>query len=151
QARLMVDAIARTVIRLYGTRRNLLEWETAASTERRVGTHFLYFGRSMGIAPVVAILLGVLVWWLHPAALPAAGPVLAAWTLSPLVAFWVSQPRARREPALTLEDRLYLRRAARKTWDFFETFVTDEDNGLPPDNYQEDPKGVVAHRTSPTN
>src|SRR5204863_5975001 len=35
--------------------------------------------------------------------------------------------------------------------DFFEQFVTADDNGLPPDNYQEDPKSELAHRTSPTN
>jgi cyclic beta-1,2-glucan synthetase len=29
--------------------------------------------------------------------------------------------------------------------------VTAEDNHLPPDNFQEDPNAVVAHRTSPTN
>src|SRR5581483_10660768 len=34
---------------------------------------------------------------------------------------------------------------------FFTTFVTAEDHWLPPDNYQEDPKGQIAHRTSPTN
>ena len=34
---------------------------------------------------------------------------------------------------------------------FFETFVTDGDNWLPPDNFQEHPTGVIAHRTSPTN
>src|SRR5262249_44628491 len=34
---------------------------------------------------------------------------------------------------------------------FFETFVGPEDHWLPPDNYQEDPRGQVAHRTSPTN
>ncbi|HEX4591863.1 MAG TPA: glucoamylase family protein [Gemmataceae bacterium] len=44
-----------------------------------------------------------------------------------------------------------MRRIARKTWDFFETFVGTDDNGLPPDNFQELPKGAVAHRTSPTN
>src|SRR5690606_15357191 len=43
-----------------------------------------------------------------------------------------------------------LRLAARRTWRYFERFVTEEDNWLPPDNYQED-LGVVAHRTSPTN
>jgi cyclic beta-1,2-glucan synthetase len=37
-----------------------------------------------------------------------------------------------------------------RTWRFFERFVTEEDNWLPPDNFQED-LGVVAHRTSPTN
>src|SRR5262249_32981503 len=40
---------------------------------------------------------------------------------------------------------------ARRTWRFFETFVAEEDHWLPPDNFQEDPKPVVAHRTSPTN
>ncbi|HJW42249.1 MAG TPA: glucoamylase family protein, partial [Rhizomicrobium sp.] len=48
-------------------------------------------------------------------------------------------------------DTKTLRLAARRTWRFFETYVTAEDNFLPPDNFQEDPGAVVAHRTSPTN
>ena len=40
---------------------------------------------------------------------------------------------------------------SRRTWRFFEKFVTADDRFLPPDNFQEDPKPVVAHRTSPTN
>ena len=47
--------------------------------------------------------------------------------------------------------RQALRLTARRTWRFFETFVTAEDHALPPDNFQEDPKPVIAHRTSPTN
>ena len=45
----------------------------------------------------------------------------------------------------------FLRRIARKTWHFFETFVTAQENWLPPDNFQEDPFTGVAARTSPTN
>src|SRR5207244_559308 len=44
-----------------------------------------------------------------------------------------------------------LRSVARRTWRFFETLVGPADNHLPPDNLQEDPEPVVAHRTSPTN
>ena len=44
-----------------------------------------------------------------------------------------------------------LRLIARQTWRFFETFVTEADNMLPPDNFQERPEPVVARRTSPTN
>jgi cyclic beta-1,2-glucan synthetase len=44
-----------------------------------------------------------------------------------------------------------LRLIARRTWRFFETFVNEEEHHLPPDNFQEDPEPVVAHRTSPTN
>jgi cyclic beta-1,2-glucan synthetase len=48
-------------------------------------------------------------------------------------------------------DAKALRLIARRTWRFFETFVTAEDHMLPPDNFQEAPKPVLAHRTSPTN
>src|SRR5678810_813965 len=51
----------------------------------------------------------------------------------------------------TEADAKSLRLIARRTWRFFETFVTVKENMLPPDNFQEDPHPVVAHRTSPTN
>ncbi|MBX6315120.1 MAG: glycosyl transferase family 36, partial [Isosphaeraceae bacterium] len=151
QARLLVDAIARTLVRLCLSRRNLLEWETAATTERRLGTDHRSFWQTMWPASVLALGLGLLVLWVRPAAMGAAMPVLAAWFLSPVVAYWISQPRPLAERPLTEPERRALRRVARKTWHFFETFVGPEDHWLPPDNFQEDPDARVAHRTSPTN
>ena len=88
----------------------------------------------------------------HPAAIAAAAPILLAWFFSPLVAFWVSRPRPKAEEPLTEDERRVLRRIARRTWTFFETYVGDEDHWLPPDNVQEDESGDrVARRTSPTN
>ena len=84
-------------------------------------------------------------------AIAAAAPFLVAWLLSPYVAFRVSRPRPVAEPPLTDAERRALRRIARKTWLFFETFVSDADHWLPPDNFQEVPDGRIAHRTSPTN
>ena len=52
---------------------------------------------------------------------------------------------------MTDADAQALRRTARRTWRFFETFVTSADNMLPPDNFQDDPAPAIAHRTSPTN
>ncbi len=40
--------------------------------------------------------------------------------------------------------RRCLRTVARRTWAYFETFVTAEHNHLPPDNFQETPHPVVA-------
>lgn len=151
QALSMLDAIARTLTRLTLTRRNLLEWETAATTERRLGIDVSHFLRAMWLSPVLAAGLALLVWLVHPHALPAAGPFLAAWLLAPFLAYAVSKPRTEEETPLTLGERRELRRLARKTWNFFETFVGAEDHWLPPDNFQEDPKGMPAHRTSPTN
>ena len=50
------------------------------------------------------------------------------------------------------DERALLRRTARRTWRYFEVFVTKADGWLPPDNYQErgaEPR--LARRTSPTN
>jgi cyclic beta-1,2-glucan synthetase len=151
-ARISVDATARTLARLFITHRRLLEWETAASTEARLGNSLSLYLRSMYHSPLFALALGAVIAWLNPAALWAALPLLLAWVAAPLVAFQVSQPRRLAEPPILRDDDLHiLHRAARKTWHFFETFVGDEDHWLPPDNYQENPRGVVAHRTSPTN
>ena len=151
QARHLVDATSRTLARLFVTHENMLEWETAATTERRLGAGLPSFFLSMWPAPALASGLAALVALVRPAALASAAPVLAAWALSPVIAWWVSRPRSRVEVPLTAADRAALRALARKTWHFFETFVGDEDHWLPPDNHQEVPDGRVAHRTSPTN
>ncbi len=52
---------------------------------------------------------------------------------------------------LTNEQTIFLRKIARKNWAFFKTFVGQEDNWLPIDNFQEHPAAKIAHRTSPTN
>jgi cyclic beta-1,2-glucan synthetase len=79
------------------------------------------------------------------------GPILLLWFASPLIAWWISRPLARREAALSGEQTLFLRALSRRTWAFFDTFVGPEDHWLPPDNYQEYRVAAVAHRTSPTN
>ena len=81
-------------------------------------------------------------------------PFLALWMLSPRASRWAISPppaRRRRRAAVGATRRASLRATARRTWRFFETFVGPEDHTLPPDNFQEDPAPVVAHRTSPTN
>ena len=151
QAMLMVDAVARTLVRLNVTRRPMLEWETAASTERRMGTKFADFCRMLWFSPVLAMMLAGALLALAPQSLAGAAPLLVAWLMAPAVAFWISRPLRAELHVLAEAEQQYLRRIARKTWNFFETYVTEEDHWLPPDNYQEDPKGAVAHRTSPTN
>ncbi len=151
QARLAVDAIGRTLYRLFVSRRRMLEWETAASTEQRLGGGLRDFLSTMWQSSMIAAIILFAVVRLNPSALWAAGPILAAWLLSPVVAWWISRPLPTTESVLTEADRRALRRLTRKTWGYFETFVGDDDNWLPPDNFQEYPDGRIAHRTSPTN
>ena len=151
QARTLVDAIARTLYRLLISRKNRLEWETAATTERRLGAGLDSFLLTMWPSPLMAGLMAVVVMKVSPASLPAAAVVLVPWAMAPFVAYWLSRPKVLRQQRPTADEAAFLRATARRTWHFFETFVGGEDHWLPPDNYQEEPDGRVAHRTSPTN
>ncbi|MEP6775351.1 MAG: glucoamylase family protein, partial [Chloroflexota bacterium] len=152
-AYLMVDAVIRTLARMLITHRKLLEWVTAREAQRTLGRAPLDFVRRMWQAPAIAALitLASLLSELRPETMLIAAPFLAAWALSPIIAYLVSTPRAPVLYTMTEEERLYLRRVARKTWRFFEEFVGEKDRWLAPDNFQEYPKGGLAHRTSPTN
>ena len=151
QAWLMVDAVARTVFRLL-VRRRLLEWVSAAQAENDSE-----FNRGEMIAQVAAcaFFAGVVAFFLHLSGQPnwlIATPFAILWVLSPLLARWASlPPPAAGHLMIAASDTRALRLIARQTWRFFEKFVGTEDNMLPPDNFQEDPEPVVAHRTSPTN
>jgi cyclic beta-1,2-glucan synthetase len=153
QAWLMGDAIARTLVRLYLTRRRLLEWTAAAQAESELSRDITgVYRRMRGALILTAVAAGALVALVRPESAAVAGPFLLLWSLSPLVARWVSRPpRPSPTQLLSRSDANLLRLTARRTWRFFETFVGPDDTFLPPDNFQEDPKPVVAHRTSPTN
>ena len=152
QAWLMVDAIVRTLARLYVTRRNLLEWKTAAQAKAGHDLDLPRFFWHMTGGVAIAAATAVLVLSVKPGAIWIAAPFVILWLLSPLVARWVSLPPPESAAEqLSAADVGALRLTARRTWRYFETFVGPEDNGLPPDNYQDDPRPVVAHRTSPTN
>ena len=84
-------------------------------------------------------------------ALLVSFPILLLWFVSPAIVWWYSRPYIQHEAKLSEEQTIYLRKLARKTWAFFEVFVSPDDNWLPPDNFQEHPVEVIAHRTSPTN
>ena len=149
-AALNLDAIARTLARVLVTRRNLLEWETAAQSQSRLQrSHVPVLRRG---APLVAAgaALVALPGRRHAEA-AAALPVLADWLAAPALAAWLDRPYLAPRRPLSADDRLLLRRLARATWAFFERFVRAEANFLAPDNFQETPRPVIADRTSPTN
>ncbi|MFN0190998.1 MAG: GH36-type glycosyl hydrolase domain-containing protein [Aestuariivirga sp.] len=152
QAWLTVDAVTRTLYRLVRSGKNLLEWTTAAQAESNAAStiaanyRFMAVSVATGLGAVtVAVLRGGTLWI-------AIIPFAIAWLAAPAAAFWMSRsPKLEDELESSPAGRKALRLVARRTWRFFETFVTAADNMLPPDNFQEEPKPIVAHRTSPTN
>jgi cyclic beta-1,2-glucan synthetase len=151
QAYLMADAIVRTLYRQLISHRKLLEWMSAAEAERSIRYDLSSFFMLMLPAEILALVALGLTVVLKPAALPLIAVLAGIWIASPLIALWASKPRPQVRPVLSQPDIRFARLIARRTWRFFETFVGTEDNWLPPDNFQEDPAPVIAHRTSPTN
>ncbi len=128
QAWLMGDAIGRTLWRLFVTRRHLLEWVPAAQAaigHRLDLTGFYRVMRSGVVIGLVALTVSLLfgrgTW-------PLAVPLGVLWIASPAIARLISRPPGvtGRTGASTAEGQA-LRIIARRTWRFFETFVTAED------------------------
>jgi len=160
-----LDAILRTAARLLFSHRRLLEWKPSSEQQRGFGldrddgggnrsgevAEFIRTWKAMWSAPAMAAASAITLAATRPAALAVAAPVLILWFAAPAIVWWLGRPLPRRGAELRPEQTLFLQKLARRTWAFFENFVTARDHWLPPDNYQEHPVAVVAHRTSPTN
>ncbi|MBA2724715.1 MAG: glycosyl transferase, partial [Actinobacteria bacterium] len=151
QAQLAANAIFVTLWRLVVSRRGLLTWLSAEEAERRSDLSLPGFIHRMGTAGLVGLIVAAGAAFLRPETLPVALAWAGLWVLSPVIAYAASLPRAPiLLPTLALAEIQSMRIIGRRTWRFFETYVTAEENWLPPDNFQEDPADL-AHRTSPTN
>lgn len=149
---LLLDAIGKTLYRLFISKRHLLEWISAAEVERRDK------GKGQQLLPGIyggytLILIFALVAGNSPIpVLRWSGLGLAAvWLLAPLLVYWLDRPLQEAERPLEKAEEAELQELAEKIWHFFEDYVNEKENWLPPDNVQIDPATGVAHRTSPTN
>jgi cyclic beta-1,2-glucan synthetase len=152
QAWLMGDAILRTLSRVFFSQKKMLEWTTAAQARHAVDLKITGVYKRMSGGVLLALAAAVAVRLIHPLALEPAIAFAMLWVAAPAVARWISlPPPAQDAEPVSVSDTRALRSMSRRTWRFFEKFVSDVDHWLPPDNFQEDPKPVIAHRTSPTN
>lgn len=137
-----LSAAGRALWRLR-SRRNLLEWVTAADAERKKNgwlSAFRRFWPSLATA-------GVLIVW-GGGLSRLCGLFFAA--LIPLSVYSVKDyDRKRRVLAPAGRERVGGYAAA--AFRYYEETCTAEEHYLPPDNLQESPVWRVAHRTSPTN
>ena len=163
EAFVSADAIVRTLTRMLWTKTRMLEWRTfseaAGGADSRLG-HVL---RNMWFPPAFGTALLAVLAFAHPAMLWIAVPFLGLWIASPIAAWRLSRPIPPTALRLSDSQRTFLRKLSRKTWRYFEEFVSAEDNWLPPDNVQEKPGSTslqdaalarsdeIASRTSPTN
>jgi cyclic beta-1,2-glucan synthetase len=146
-----LKAITITIWRMFVTKKKLLEWNPFANEESSNPSGLRSYYSSMWIEPFLAVAVFTYLTIFTPLNLFVALPILVLWTSAPLVAWGLSKPVIKKAAILYNDQNIYLRKLSRKTWSFFEQFIDKADNWLPPDNFQEQPIAMLAHRTSPTN
>ncbi len=146
-----LNAIISTLWRLTVSHRRLLEWITSGESENHSPKSLKDIYKMMLVSPIAAVSILIV------SALTPEYPgififiVSVLWILSPATVYFLSRAPSSRKSRLSGSQLVFLRNLARRTWGFFETFITGQDNWLPPDNFQEEFLGAAAHRTSPTN
>jgi hypothetical protein len=148
QALLSIDAIVRSVSRVFITRKKLLQWETAAEAEaeaRSKATVDVY----LEWTPRLAAAIGLAVWFLRPEALPAAAPVLCLWAASRACSAWLNRAPVATHCALGRQDSEWLRAYGESICRYFREWSSPATNWLIPDSLREDGEAVL--RLSPTN
>ncbi len=150
-ALISLSAIAITHWRLLFSHKNFLEWNShhhitlIGQKNIKQAYQTMWFSPALGLGLLAYIIL-------HPsAAILIEIPLFVTWILSPAIELWISKPYSKKEETISKSQTLFLHKLSRKTWGFFEDFVTEEENWLPPDNFQMHPEAKIAHRTSPTN
>ncbi len=165
QSLISVDAIVRTLYRLYISRKHLLEWRSASTVERSVGDMGHDTWHAMRLSVLLAFGIAAAVSYRRIATKLALGTPLEAlifsellvggivllWIMAPRLATYLSAQRIAARPALSTPDRETARRYAAQHWRFFDRFVSASTHWLAPDNVQFEPETIVAMRTSPTN
>jgi cellobiose phosphorylase len=151
EAMLSAMALGTALYRLHVSGKNLLAWRTSRDAQIGEGNGLWQRYGELAVAPLAGLGCGAWLYVSEPAALPAAAPVLLAWLLLPSVVYALSEDKSGETSGLSRADEQFLRRIARRTFEFFERFVGEGEHFLPPDNFQLDPPCGVAHRTSPTN
>jgi cyclic beta-1,2-glucan synthetase len=151
EASYTLTAILQTVWRMAVTRRKLLEWNPFAYEEEKKAKSLPATYTKMWFVLFVSIAIIVYLIDSSPDKIVVVAPVLVLWIASPFITWFTSIPFKRQLVKLSKEQNEFLLQLSRKTWSFFEQFVVEEDNWLPPDNFQEYPVETIAHRTSPTN
>lgn len=143
-------AIAITLYRVLKTKEHLLEWTTAEEAEHKAQEDMSCFWKEMWMNVLLgAILLIISIVHFNIGILIIG----ILWIASPSICCLISRKIQKQNLLNTLntKEQKEILEVASRTWKYFSDFLTEENNFLPPDNYQESRNKKVVDRTSSTN
>ncbi len=150
KAYIHAKSIIKTIYRMKISKMNLLEWLTAEEAEKQAKTDLVSYYKFMFVNLVFGILF--LAFGLYAMQILAViGGII--WGLAPILAWYISKDikQVKAINKVSKKDKEYILDIGKKTWAYFKEYINEENNYLPPDNYQEGRKNKIAQRTSSTN
>lgn len=151
KATVYAKAILVTIYRMMISKKHLLEWVTAADAEKMLGNNLKDYLREMIQSPIIGVLLIATTFWYNSLNIIKAIFLFVIWCLAPFIAYLISQSTNKKSIKLKKDEKDLITEVAQRTWSYFSTFMTKQNNYLPPDNYQENRKHKVTDHTSATN
>ncbi len=147
-----IDTFIRTIYRMKISKKYLLEWMTAEQAEKTLGKDLKTYIGQMYISTLIGIILIFMTYLYssYTANIYFAFILSICFTISPVIAWYISKENTEKQ-VLDNKEKQFLYNVAKDTWEYFNTYISEENNYLIPDNYQENRKDYVVDRTSSTN
>lgn len=149
KAYISLTAIIKTIYRMKVSHKYLLEWTTSEQAEKQAKNEMKNYYFSM----IINVIIGILIIVFGILYIPLAIILGISWIVAPVICWYISKEKHTEEAIKTLneDEKEYLKRIGKDTWEYFNKYINEENNYLPPDNYQGDRKEKTVARTSSTN
>ena len=146
KAYISLKSIIISIYRLIISKKHLLEWMTSEEAEKQAKEDMFSYVKQMSIN----IILGFICVFSKNIFIVLLG---IFWMIIPIIMSYISKKKKEEKPIekLNKEEKEYVKEIAKRTWEFFQKYLTKENNFLITDNYQEDRKEKIVLRTSSTN
>ena len=138
-----IDSIIRSFYRMT-KKKKLLEWVTAEDGEKQTKNSIFYIYKQL----IINVLFGILFIFYNKNLIFKIIGII--FVIAPCVMFCMSKEK-NKENIISPKDKKHLKEIGLRTWKFFEENITEKNNYLICDNYQEDRREKTVQRTSSTN
>ena len=147
---LYLNATFKSLYRMFISHKNLLNWITSEDAAKMTKNDLKSYIRNFKPNYVVVLILIIATIAFKFKYVTSITILCILFLAAPFVMWLVSQKQKKQIIELNKNERSELREVAFKTWLYFDTLLTEENNYLIPDNYQTNREEKEDIKTSPT-
>lgn len=149
------DAACKAIYRMRVSKEYLLEWTTSKEIENKNKNELELVYKKCFPNVIFGILIFIFTFILN-AKFYIKLPLYflgIIYILFPIVMQKISKTKyeSKKVNKLSKDEVSYVKDIAKRTWEYFSNYMNKENSYLPPDNYQENRREKLVHRTSSTN